>query len=332
MENRSHLSQERPPKELIIVFAFESYTMNPVEMVFLGTASAAPTETRNLASMAIRAEGEWLLFDCPEGAQQQMLRGNVSYMKIQHIFLTHLHLDHVLGIPGLIATMQMHARIHPLYIYCPLNWKKKLVQILNLAPKTDFEVIIKEVTRGNVYTTPDFRVSTVPVKHEIDCNAYIFEQTGKRGEFQRKKALELKIPEGPLWAKLTKGEKVKVDGKTVSPEQVMDYSKSKPGIKISYVVDTRPVKTYYSAIANSTVLIHEATFLEKERERAKETGHSTAQQAGKIASETNAQQLYLTHFSARQKNLEPVENEARLEFGNVSCARDLEKITLKSED
>src|SRR3989338_8698854 len=280
--------------------------MNPVELVFLGTASAAPTETRNLSAMALRTEGEWLLFDCPEGCQQQMLRSGVSYMKI-------------------------HARIHPLYLYCPEGWKPKLQKLVSLAPKTDFEILFKEVQRGTVWQTPEYTVSCVPLKHEIACVGYIFLQTGKTGEFQRKKAIELKIPEGPLWAKLAKGEKIKIGPKTISPEHVMDYSKATPGLKIAYVADTMPTKSYYNAIKDASILIHEATFLEKDHERAKQTLHSTAKQAGRVASETNAKQLILTHFSARHKELEQLENEARQEFGNVEMANDLEHKVLKGD-
>jgi ribonuclease Z len=306
--------------------------MNPVEIVFLGTASAAPTETRNLSAMALRSEGEWFLFDCPEGCQQQMLRSGVSYMKTSHIFLTHLHLDHVLGIPGLVATMQMHARIHPLYIYCPEQWKPKLQKILSLAPKTDFDVQVNGVTRGTVLKTDAYTITCIPLKHEIDCVGYIFEQTGKNGEFQRKKAEALKIPEGPLWAKLSKGEKVKIGTKTISPEQVMDYSKSKNGAKIAYVVDTLPIIANARALQDATLLVHEATFLEKDAARAKQTGHSTARQAGTVAAKANAKKLILTHFSARHKELEALENECRMEFGNVHTANDLEKFTIHGEE
>ncbi|MDO8624886.1 MAG: ribonuclease Z [Candidatus Diapherotrites archaeon] len=306
--------------------------MNPVEIVFLGTAASAPTETRNLSAMALRSEGEWFLFDCPEGCQQQMLRSGVSYMKTSHIFLTHLHLDHVLGIPGLVATLQMHARIHPLFLYCPEQWKPKLQKILSLAPKTDFDVQIKGVTRGVVLKTDDYTISCVPLRHEIDCVGYIFEQTGKDGEFQRKKAEALKIPEGPLWAKLSKGEKIKHNGKTIAPEAVMDYSKSKNGAKIAYIVDTIPVMGNVKALQNATVLVHEATFLEKDADRAKQTGHSTAKQAGAIAAKAEVRQLILTHFSARHKELEALENECRMEFARVHTANDLERFTIHGEE
>lgn len=305
--------------------------MNPIEIVFLGTAASAPTQDRNLSALAIRTEGEWLLFDCPEGCQQQMLRSGVSYMKISHIFLTHLHLDHVLGLPGLMATMQMHARIHPMTVYCPEGWKPKLQKILSLAPKTDFEITIKEINRGVVHKTNEYTITAIPLKHEIACVGYVFEQTGKKGEFQRKKAIELKIPEGPLWSKLANGEKIKTGTKTISPDQVMDYSKAKTGNKIAYIVDTYPAKSYFPAIRDATILIHEATFLEKDSERAKQTLHSTARQAGQIAAETNAKELILTHFSSRHKEIGQLENECRMEFGNVRLAKDLDEIKLTGD-
>lgn len=298
--------------------------MESIEMVFLGTASSAPTKERNLSAIALRFEGEWLLFDCPEGCQQQLLKGNVSYMRIQNIFLTHMHLDHVLGLPGLIATMQMHQRLHPLFIFVPKGWKNKALQIIRLAPKTSFDVEIKEMQKGIILKSKGYSISAVPLKHEVDCYGIIFKQEDKAGEFQRKKAVELKIPEGPLWRRLQLGQKIKVNGKTFSPKQVMDYSKAKKGVKISYIVDTLPVRSYHAAIKDSDVLVHEATFSQKNLARAKETFHSTALEAGKAAQKTNCNELYLIHFSSRHKNTEELENEARQEFGNVFIPKELE--------
>lgn len=303
--------------------------MEPIELVFLGTASAAPTQERNLSSAAIRHEGEWLLLDCPEGCQQQMLKSGISYMRVQHIFLTHMHLDHILGIPGLIATMQMHQRLHPLFIYVPKGWKNKALQIIKLAPKTNFDVEIKEMEKGIVWKTKGYSVSAVPLKHEIECYGLIFKQDDKEGEFQRKKAEALKIPEGPLWRQLQLGKSIKVEGKTISSKQVMDYSKAKKGTKISYIVDTAPMKSYHSAIKDSDILVHESTFGQENAARAKETLHSTALDAGKAAAQTHCQALYLTHFSSRHKGTDALENEAREAFAKVFIAKDLEKIKIE---
>lgn len=303
--------------------------MEPVEIVFLGTASSAPTKERNLSAMALRFEGEWLLFDCPEGCQQQLLKADVSYMKIVNIFLTHMHLDHVLGVPGLIATMQMHQRLHPLYIFVPKGWKNKALQILRLAPKTGFDVEIREMEKGIVLQNKGYTISCVPLKHEIECNGLVFKQSDKEGEFQRSKAEALKIPEGPLWRRLQLGHSVKVGSKTIKAEQVMDYSKAKKGVKVSYIVDTLPVRSYLSAIKESDVLVHEATFSEENSARAKETLHSTAREVGEIAEKAKVKALYLTHFSSRHKDAEKLENEARQSFGNVFIAKELERIKIE---
>jgi ribonuclease Z len=306
--------------------------MEPVEIVFLGTASAAPTPERNLSSLAIRCSGEWLLFDCPEGCQQQMLRANVSYMRLNNIFLTHMHLDHVLGLPGLIATLQMHQRQNPLFVYVPNGWKNKALQIIRLAPRTDFEVSIKEMEKGLAYKGNGFTVSAVPLKHEIDCLGLIFKQENKAGEFQRKKAEALKIPEGPLWRRLQLGFPVEVNGKKIKAEQVMDYSKAQSGIKLSYIVDTAPTSKYHSAIKESDVLVHEATFSMENEKRAKETLHSTAMDAAKTAAKTKCKELYLTHFSSRNKEIQSLENEARQEFANTHLAQELETIRLQARE
>src|SRR3989344_3287636 len=150
--------------------------MEPVELVFLGTASAAPTQDRNLSSVAIRYGGEWVLFDCPEGCQQQMLRAGVSYMKLNRIFFTHLHLDHILGLPGLIATLQMHQRQTPLFLFVPKGWKNKILQLIRLAPRTDFEVVVREMEKGVVWKGNGYFIQAVLLKHEIDCLRLIFKQ------------------------------------------------------------------------------------------------------------------------------------------------------------
>lgn len=304
--------------------------MEPIEMVFLGTASAAPTSDRNLSSAAIRYNGEWLLFDCPEGSQQQMLRAGVSYMRINHLFFTHMHLDHILGLPGLLATLQMHQRLHPLFVHVPFGWKNKALQLIKLAPKTNFDVEIKEMQKGIAWKGEGYHISCVPLKHEIDCFGLIFKQDDKEGEFQRQKAEELKIPEGPLWRQLQLGRSVKSNGKTFKPGQVMDYSKTKKGVKISYIVDTAPTTRYHAAIKESDILVHEATFSQENEKRAQKTLHSTAIDAAEAAHKTRCKELYLTHFSSRHKTPQELENEARQIFANVHSAKELEKILVKT--
>jgi ribonuclease Z len=282
---------------------------------------------RNLTAIGLRFEGNWLLFDCPEGTQRQMMKANVSYMRVQSIFLSHFHADHVLGLPGLIATMAMHGRDAPLNVFGPKGTKKEIEKVMDLVlMKKNFEIRVKEISSGLVTTQDKYSVFAVPLKHTAKCLGYVFKEKDKEGTFQREKALKLGIPEGPLWSKLQQGKKVKVGKKEFKPEQVMDYGKGRPGKKISIVMDTLPSDSYFDAIKDSDVLVHEAAFLDKHVSRAKETRHSTAKQAAWVASQTGAKKLVLVHISPRYKKNSLVENEARQEFGNVLVPRDLEEI------
>ncbi len=296
----------------------------PVKLVMLGTSASNPTVERNLTATALQYEGQWLLFDVPEGTQRQMMSSGVSYMKVQYIFISHFHADHFLGLPGLIATMSMHGRDYPLYVYGPAGIKEQVKKVLGLALfKQSFEIEAREARKGKILEEEKFFVEAVPLKHEVKCFGFVFREKDKEGEFQRKKAEQLGIPEGPLWSKLQKGETVKHEGKTVKPEQVMDYSKKKKGKKISIVMDTLPFDGYIDAVRESDVLVHEATFLEKMKARAKETKHSTAKQAAAIAEKAKVKKLVLTHFSPRHKDAKEIENEARQEFAEVIVAKDL---------
>jgi len=298
--------------------------MDEMKLVFLGTAASTPTKDRNLSAVALKFLGEWLLFDCSEGTQRQMMASRVSYLKIRYIFISHFHADHFLGLPGLLATMSIHQRDYPITIFGPRGVKERVEEAIKLAMlKINFEVRTKEVRKGIIVKEEGFSVRAFPLKHEVPCFGYAFKENDKLGEFSRKKAIALKIPEGPLWSKLQKGEKVKVGAKIFKPEQVMDLSKGKLGRKISIIFDTRPVKSYYNEIMESNVLVHEATFLHQMLNRAIHTKHSTAKEVGKVAYQTRAKLLVLTHLSARHKEESKLENEARQEFGNVVVAKDL---------
>jgi len=296
-------------------------------MIVLGTSCSNPTVERNLTATALQFEGNWFLFDCPEGTQRQMMKSGVSYMRVHSIFISHFHADHILGLPGLIATMAMHERDTPLHIFGPKGLKKEVEKVMDLAlMKKNFEIRVKEISNGEFLKGEKYSVSAVPLKHGVRCLGYVFKEKDKEGTFQRETALKLGIPEGPLWSKLQKGEKVKVKGKTFKPEQVMDYEKGRKGKKVSIIMDTLPSDSYFDAIEESDVLVHEAAFLEKHITRAKETKHSTAKQAAWVAEQTRAKKLVLVHISPRYKKNKDVENEARQEFGNVLVPKDLEEV------
>ena len=298
-----------------------------MKLVVLGTSCSNPTVERNLTAIALQFEGNWFLFDCPEGTQRQMMQCGVSYMRVHSIFLSHFHADHVLGLPGLMATMAMHERDVPLNVYGPRGTKREIEKIMDLAlMKRNFEIRVKEVSSGKIAEGEKYSIEAFPLKHGIPCLGFAFKEKDKEGTFQRETALKLGIPEGPLWSKLQKGEKAKVGKKVFKPEQVMDYEKGRQGKKVSIVMDTLPSDSYFDAIRDSDVLVHEAAFLEKHITRAKETKHCTAKQAAWVASQTNAKKLVIVHISPRYKNNKDVENEARQEFGNIVVPKDLEEI------
>ncbi len=299
------------------------------KIVFLGTSASTPTKDRNLTSVAIRFNGEWLLFDAPEGTQRQMMKSQVSYLKINHIFISHFHADHFLGLGGLLATMNIHGRDWPITIYGPKGIGEKVKMTLELAMlEPGFEVKCVETKKGVVLETETFSVEAFPLKHEVECYGYAFKEADKNGEFDRKKAIALGIPIGPMFAELQHGKSVKVNGKTIKPEEVLDKTKARRGRKISMVFDTLPNKNYHAAIKDSDILIHEASFLDKLSDRAKETMHSTALQAAETAKETGAKKLILFHLSARHKEDGEFEIEARKKFANVTVAKDLMEIEI----
>jgi ribonuclease Z len=171
-----------------------------------------------------------------------------------------------------------------------------------------------------------FEISAFQLKHDITSFGFVFKEKGKEGEFNRKKAEELGIPVGPLYAKLARGEKVKVNGKIFTPKQVMDYSKKREGRKIVFVSDTLPIKETIKEAKNSELLIHEATFLEKQEEKAKEAMHTTAKQAAEIAKKANAKKLALYHFSARNTSEKEIEEEGKKSFPNTIIPKEMETI------
>jgi len=299
----------------------------PIKIVVLGTSASNPTVERNLSATALQFEGKWFLFDVPEGTQRQMMQSGVSYMKVQHVFISHFHADHFLGLPGLIATMSMHGRDYPLFVFGPVGIREQIKKILSIALfKQSFEIVAKEIRTGKILDEEKFFVEAVPLKHDVKCFGFVFKEKDKEGEFQRNKAEKLGIPQGQLWSRLQKGKTIAWHGEKFKPEQVMDYSKKKKGKKVSIILDTLAFDGYIDAVRESDVLVHEATFLEKMKQRAKQTKHCTAKQAAAIAEKAKVKKLVLTHFSPRHKNAEEIENEARQEFGNVIVARDLEEI------
>ena len=303
--------------------------MNMIEGLFLGTSSMFPTKERSHSCVFLRNETENILFDCGEGTQRQFQKSSLSYMQISKIFLSHFHGDHFLGIPGLIQTMQLNDREEPVYIYGPKGGIDLVQQLLSLGYfRPEFRIIPKEVNDGDVLEFDEYIIRVLRVKHNVPAVAYALEEHQRPGKFNKPQALELGIPEGPLFSKLQHGEPITLkDGRRITPDMVLGISR--PGRKIVFSGDTTPYDKLASFSKHADVLIHEATFDSELADIAGEYGHTTAYQAAEIAKEADVETLFLTHISPRYLDHHIIENDARKIFQKSYVPRDLQEVEVK---
>ena len=298
-----------------------------MELVFLGTSAAIPTSHRNHSAIALKAFGEIMLFDCGEGTQLQMSKAKISPMKINKIFITHFHGDHILGLPGIIQSMAFRGRKEPLHIFGP----KGLIQLINNVRNLGyfsltFEIHMHEVTEGKILEEDNYKICCCGMDHSVLNFAYkIIEK--RRPKFIRENALSLGIKPGPDFGKLQQGISVEVNGEVIQPEQVLGGERK--GRIIVYSGDTSPADQMVDFAKDADILIHESTFEGKYADKAHEARHSTSIQAAEIAKKTNINKLILTHVSTRYKKSNLLEDEAREVFENSVVAEDFMKIEVK---
>ena len=293
-----------------------------LSVTFLGTSAARPTVERNVSAMALVREGETLLFECGEGTQRQMMRYGVSFA-LSEIFFTHFHADHFLGVIGLIRTLGLQTRTEPMVLYGPKGAKKVLGQAIQLGvERVPFEVEIRELKPGDVVKRDEYEINAFATEHGGGSVGYALREHERRGRFDVDKARAAGIPEGPLWGRLSKGEAVELpDGRKIVPEGIV--GEKRRGRAVVFTGDTRPCAVVVDAAQGADLLIHEATFGEEEKERAKETGHSTAREAAQVALAAKARRLVLSHVSARYSiSAEELVKEARDVFKETVVAKD----------
>ena len=300
-----------------------------MELIFLGTTAAIPTSVRGHSAIAIKYGDEIILWDCGEGTQRQLITSKTSYMRINKIFITHFHGDHLLGLPGLIQTMAFAGRSEDLHIYAPHGIKDQMDRILGIGEYTlSFKIRIHEIFHGYEVEGKGYKIKAIRVEHSIPCFGLVFEE--KKGRvFLVEKAKALGIKPGPMYKKLQRGEKVKIGERWIYPEDVL--GEKKKGIKIVYSSDTRPCENVIRSCENS-ILIHDSTFDHDLLKNAIENYHSTCVEAANVAREGKARKLFLTHISPRYKTVEKLLSQAREVFRNVEVAEDLMRIKLKSKD
>lgn len=291
-------------------------------VTFLGTGAAVPSLDRNVSSIAVHREGETILFDCGEGTQRQMMRYGASFA-FRDVFFTHYHADHVLGITGLLRTMGLMGRTEPVTLWGPRPAQRTLSLFVSLGiERMKFPVEIREVGPGERIERGEYEIAVFKTEHRAESIGYALVEHDRLGRFDPDHARELGIPEGPLWGRIHRGESIELsDGRVVEPAELV--GPRRPGRRLVYTGDTRPCDSVVDAASDADLLVHEATFGADEAERARETGHSTAAEAGEVARRAGVQRLALTHISPRYLREAPeLLEEAKAVFPGTVVARD----------
>jgi ribonuclease Z len=300
-----------------------------LRVVFLGTAGSVPTPKRSLPSILIQRKSEQIMFDCGEGVQRQMIKARTGFHRKMKVFVSHMHGDHVLGLPGLLQTMALLDREKKLDVYGPPGIKRFLEDVRETVQFVlTFPVEIHEIRdAGVVCEEEEYFVQAVWANHVVPNLAYALVEKPRFGKFYPEKAKKLGIPEGPLWSKLQHGHHVKLlVGRVVKPEDVTGPLRL--GRKIVYTGDTRLFKGFVRFATGADLLIHDATLDNKLAERAEEDGHSTPKQAAEQAQKAKVKQLILTHVSARYEDTSILLEQARKVFKNTQVAEDFMKIEI----
>ncbi len=303
------------------------------EIVFLGTSASAPSIQRGLSSQAILAGEHRFLIDCGEGTQRQILRSGIGFKRLNRILLTHSHLDHILGLGGLMSTFARWESIDSVEIF---GGKATLARVYALLhgvvldyERIDISIELKELTEGMFFEAKDFTVSAFPVTHRgPGCFGFTFQEKNRR-PFLVEKAEALGVPAGPERGRLVAGETVTLtDGRTITPEMVVGDELR--GTKLVYIGDVGRTDNIREYVTDADTLVIESTFLTSEAEEASHFGHLTARQAGELASSTGVKSLILNHVSRRYRESAIIE-EARRFFPNAYVARDLDHFVMRRD-
>lgn len=299
-----------------------------MKLVFLGTSAAQPTENRGLSCICLERDGEILMFDAGEGAQISYMKSGLGWNKKMKLFVTHLHGDHCIGILGLLQTMSMQHRTEVLEIFGPNGIEEFIaanIRVLNFG--LSFPVLINIIKEGKIFENKKYSIYVSKANHSITAFSYLFEEKDKPGRFNLEKAKELGIPEGELWNKLQNGNEITINDKIITPEQVLGEKRA--GKKIGISGDTMPTEQLKQFFENCDYLVFDSTFLDKEKQKAQDTYHSTAKQAAILGKNAKVKKLVLTHFSARYKDEVEHLKEALEIHDSVITAKDLLEIEIK---
>jgi ribonuclease Z len=291
-----------------------------LDVLFVGTAGSAPTARRGLPATLVRRGGDRLLFDCGEGTQRQLVR-STGLVELEEIFITHFHADHVLGLPGMMKTFSLRQRDRELTVYGPRGLGALFAALRPVIGRTPFPIELVELEPNDALERDGYRVAAFAVDHGLEALGYALIEDERPGHFDPVRAEALGVTPGPDFGRLQRGETVN----GVKPEQVM--GETRRGRKVVLAGDTAPCEMTRVVAFKADLLVHEATFLEDDAERAAETKHSTALQAAELAAAAHVHMLALTHVSPRYAGGE-LREEAQTVFENTVVPRDFDRIEI----
>lgn len=300
-----------------------------MELEFLGTNAGVPSLQRNVTAMALRMFEErrtFWMFDCGEGTQHQILRSSLKLSKLEKIFITHLHGDHLFGLPGLLSSRAYQGGTTLLQVFGPPGIKQFIEVSLDLSQsRIEYEIEVIEHQGGVIFEDEEVKVESHLLEHRIDSYGYRITEKDKPGSLDLKRLASYGMKPGPAYGRLKRGESIDLgDGRMLHPTDVLGAPKK--GRVVTILGDTRPCANVQPLAENADLLVHEATFLHELHETAHNYHHSTAIQAARAAKEAGAKELILTHFSSRYKDIEhlqPLLTEARSVFPQTLLAEEL---------
>jgi ribonuclease Z len=295
-----------------------------LSVAFMGTGGSVPTARRATASVLVMRGGERLLFDCGEGTQRQMQQ-SVGLVQLDRIYLTHFHADHYLGVPGLLKTYDLLDRDRPLTIYGPPGLRVLFAALQRIVGRTRYEIELVELGPGAAIANEGYEVRCFEVEHRTTTYGYALVEGSRPGRFDPDLAKRLGVEEGPAFGALQRGEAVQGSNGLVQPSDVMGGARR--GRRVVISGDTAPCLATLEAAKEAELLVHDGSFAEEEAQRAVETGHSTAGQAGALAREAGVKLLALVHVSSRY-NVGAVLEEARAEFPAAVAPRDFDLVEI----
>jgi ribonuclease Z len=278
----------------------------------------------------VRRGPELFLFDCGEGTQRQFLAARAGINRKMRIFISHLHGDHVFGLPGMLHSLSFMGRTKELEIVGPrgvvefVTGINRVVKLYNRFP-----IHIREVKPGQSIDDAEYKFRVAAGRHGIPCLAYAFEEKPRPGRFDAARAKKLGIPEGPLWKELQSGQIIKVRGRRITPKLIVGPPRR--GVKLTYAVDTRPCPKVIKLASDSDLLIHDSCFAESAATKARDYGHSTAAEAGSVAKKSRSRKLALFHISAMYEDAGPLLVEAKKIFRETILPRDMDTVLISAE-